>query len=84
MRNCYYKCFGGKLKCDIGLINVIIFYRFNYNKNIDELIAQITAFTEQLSNEPSVILGDFNFDVLKCDEVVIIRKNTLNYHFTMK
>lgn len=67
-RNNFIECLGGKLKCDIGLVNVIVIYRFSSNTMIRESITELTSLLEKISDQPSVVLGDFNLNTLKCDD----------------
>ena len=73
VRNEYFECLGGKLKCDIGDIYVLVIYRFikNDTKNCLEYINNLL---KKVSEKPTIILGDFNFDILKCDEVASTQK----------
>ena len=61
----HFECMGGKLKTDVGTTNVIVLYRFNYDKDLDSFFLQLSTFLERISSTPTVIMGDFNFDVLK-------------------
>ena len=67
-RNNFFECLGGKLKCDIGLVNVIVLYRFCSNTMIKESIIELLSFLEKISDQPSIVMGDFNFNTLKRDE----------------
>ncbi len=73
-RNQHFECLGGKLKCEIGFVNVIVLYRFNYNKNIDTLIIHLSSLLERVGDKPCIVMGDFNFDVLKCDGCLNIQQ----------
>ena len=74
IRNEYFESFGGKLKCEVGYVNVLVLYRFIYNKNIDNLFAHLTALLELINDKPTIIMGDFNFDVLNCDDVTNVQR----------
>ena len=74
MRNEYFECLGGKLKCEIGNVNVLVFYRFNYNKSIDTLFELISDILVKLDDTPTIIMGDFNYNVLKHQEINIINR----------
>ena len=78
-RNEFFECLGGKLKCDIGIVNVIVFYRYCRNDRISACIDELSSFLEKIADQPTIILGDFNFDTLKCDENTYISNyvNTL-------
>ena len=64
IRNQYFESLGGKLKCEIGTINVLIIYRYIYNKEIEKLFSHFTKLLKILENKPTVIMGDFNWNVL--------------------
>ncbi len=53
---------------DIGLVNVIVLYRFCSNTMIKESIIELLSFLEKISDQPSIVMGDFNFNTLKRDE----------------
>ena len=67
-RNNFFECLGGKLKTDIGLVNIIVVYRYSSNYQIKESIDELSALLEKVADQPSVILGDFNLDTLKYDD----------------
>ena len=60
------------MKCDIGLINVIVIYWYCRNDKIPLCLTELTALLEKIADHPSIILGDFNFDTLKCDNVTFV------------
>lgn len=64
-RNNYFECLGGKLKCDIGNVNVIVIYRYCRNDKQAECIKELSSFIDMISREPSIVVGDFNYDTLK-------------------
>ena len=70
----HFECFGGKLKTDIGTLTVIVLYRFNYDKEFDTFITQLSSLLERLSNSPCIILGDFNLNVLKHNESPLVQR----------
>ena len=74
MRYEHFECMGGKLKTDVGYTNVIVLYRFNYNKDLDSFFFQLSALLQRISSTPTVIMGDFNFDVLKHHDSTIVQK----------
>ncbi len=74
MRYKHFECLGGKLKTEIGLINVIVLYRFNYDANFDILLNHLSSVLERISDTPSVILGDFNLNTLKHNESSNVQK----------
>ena len=74
MRYKHFECLGGKLKTDIGITNVIVLYRFNYNKEMDTFFLQLSNLLQLISDKPSIVMGDFNFDVLKYQEMPMIQK----------
>ena len=74
MRNEHFECLGGKLKTEIGILNVIVLYRFNHDKDSNILFTNLSSILERVSSTPSVILGDFNFDVLKHNESSLTQK----------
>ena len=74
MRYEHFECLGGKLITEIGLVNVIVLYRFNHEKDSNILFTNLSSILERISNTPSVILGDFNFDLLKHNESSLVQK----------
>ncbi len=73
-RNNFFESIGGKLKTDIGFVNVVVLYRFSSNTKVKESIIELTSLLEKMSDQPSVIMGDFNLDTLKCDDDTIIQQ----------
>ena len=43
MRYEHFECMGGKLKTDVGCTNIIVFYRFNYEKDYNSFFLQLSA-----------------------------------------
>lgn len=74
IRTKHFESLGGRLKCDIGLVHVLVIYRFNFNNNIDSLFTDLTSLLETINDKPSIVLGDFNFDTLKCNSITNIQK----------
>ena len=74
MRCEHFECLGGKLKTDIGFTNIIVLYRFNHNRDLDTFFLQLSVLLQRISDKPSIVMGDFNFDVLKHQEQPIIQK----------
>ena len=70
----HFECLGGKLKTEIGILNVIVLYRFNHDKDSNLLLTNLSSILERISDTPSVILGDFNFDLLKHNESSLVQK----------
>ena len=70
----HFECFGGKLKTELGILTVIVLYRFNYDKESDILITQLSSVIERVSNTPCIILGDFNLNVLKHNESSLVQR----------
>ena len=52
----------------VGNINVIVLYRFCRTDNLIEFTTELNKFLGKLADQPTVILGDFNLDVLKCHD----------------
>ena len=73
-RNNYFECLGGQLKCDVGLVNVIVIYRFSSNTMIKESIVELTSLLEKLSDKPSVVMGDFNLNTLRYEDDLNIQR----------
>ena len=73
-RNNFFESLGGKLKTDIGDVNIVVLYRFCSNTKIKESITELTSLLEKIADQPTVILGDFNLDVLKCEDSIIIQQ----------
>ena len=74
MRYKHFECIGGKLKTDIGFTNLIVLYRFNFDKELDAFFLQLSSLLERSSSTPTVIMGDFNFDVLKHRDSTVVQK----------
>ena len=74
LRNKHFESLGGKLKCEFGYMYVIVIYRFNYNTNIDTFFTTLSSLLERVSEQPCIVLGDFNFDTLKCDAVSHVQR----------
>lgn len=72
-RNEHFECLGGKLKCEIGFVYVIVIYRFNYTKNTEALFTHLSSLLARVEDKPCIVMGDFNFDVLKSDDSLIIQ-----------
>ena len=68
IRNSYFECMGGKLKCEIGFINILVFYRFHNNSKFEELFEIMTPLLEKISSNPTIVMGDFNFNLLNHTE----------------
>ena len=64
-RNEFFECLGGKLKCDVGNVNIVVIYRYCRNDKQAASISELSSFVQKVSEQPSIILGDFNFDSLK-------------------
>ena len=73
-RNEFFESLGGKLKCDIGLVNIIVIYRFSSNQKISEGISKLQSLIESVSNQPSVVMGDFNLNTLSHEDDVNVQK----------
>ena len=73
-QNKHFESLCGKLKCDIGYIYVIVLYRFNYNTNMDSFFENLSELLKMASEQPCIVLGDFNFDTLKCDTSTYVQK----------
>ena len=71
-RNEFFECLGGKLKCDIGNVNIAIIYRYCRTDKLAACISELSSFVQKVSEQPSIILGDFNFDTLKCGDDVYV------------
>ena len=67
-RNEFFECLGGKLKCDVGNVNIVVIYRYCRNDKQAASISELSSFVQKVSEQPSIILGDFNFDTLKCGD----------------
>ncbi|NRB81915.1 MAG: hypothetical protein HRU38_25205, partial [Saccharospirillaceae bacterium] len=74
LRNNYFESLGGKLKCEVGDLYVLVIYRFNFNNNMDTFYSSLSSLLEKVSDKPCVVLGDFNLDTLKCDTVSHVQK----------
>ena len=61
-RNAYFETLGGKLNTDFGFINVIVVYRFNNVKNLEQFHTLFDEFVQNFCDSPSIIFGDFNFN----------------------
>ena len=53
---------------------MIVLYRFNYDKEFDTFITQLSSLLERLGNSPCIILGDFNLNVLKHNESPLVQR----------
>ena len=62
------------MKTDIGDVNIVVLYRFCSNTKIKESITELTSLLEKIADQPTMILGDFNLDVLKCEDSIIIQQ----------
>lgn len=67
MRTQHFETLGGKLKCDIGYVNIIVVYRYNIKTNLDLFFDDLLQLIEKVGANPTVFMGDFNFDVLQTD-----------------
>ena len=67
IRNAHFESLGGKLKCEIGYLYILIIYRFNNPSGIDVFHSEFSKLIEKVSEKPCVIMGDFNFDTLCYD-----------------
>ena len=47
IRNSYFECMAGKLRCEIGLINILVFYRFHNNSKLEELLQTYDPYTRK-------------------------------------
>ena len=74
VRNKHFESLGGKLKCDIGYVYVLVIYRFNYNYKIDELFESLNVLLNKVNDKPCIVLGDFNYDVLQCHDITLIQR----------
>ena len=70
----HFECIGGKLRTDIGFTNVLVIYRFNVDTDFDSFLNDLSILINHLSSNPSIVLGDFNLDVLKQSESKNIEK----------
>ena len=73
-RNSFFECLGGKMKTDIGYINIVVLYRFCSNNNVKDCIVEFSSFIEKISDQPSVVIGDFNFNTLNCGDDTTIQQ----------
>ena len=73
-RNNFFESLGGKLKTDIGFVNVIVLYRYCSNSKVKESIIELSSLLEKLADQPTVVLGDFNLDTLKCENDAVIQQ----------
>ena len=64
IRNEYFESLGGKLKCEIGIVNILVLYRFIYNKKMDVLFTQLSTLLKKLEGRPTIIMGDFNWNLV--------------------
>ena len=71
-RNKFFECLGGKLKTDIGNINVIVIYRFSSNSKISDGIDKLQDLLDSVSDQPSVVMGDLN--TLKEEDDINVQK----------
>ena len=79
VRNNHFETLGGKLKCDFGFLYIIVIYRFNNNIKMDNFHNEFAKIVEKVSEHPCVILGDFNFDVLKSEQYPHTQKYIDNF-----
>ncbi len=47
-RNDFFECLGGKLKCEIGNINIIVLYRYSRSEKLAECIGEQPSFLEKI------------------------------------
>lgn len=73
-RNNVFECLSGKLKTDIGYINILLVYRFCNNGNSQEFITEISSLLDKIADQPSIILGDFNLNALKYSDNNIVQQ----------
>ena len=66
-RNTFFECLGGKLNCDIGTVNIVVIYRYCRTDRHNDCINELTSIVQKVSHQPTIMLGDFNYDVLNCD-----------------
>ena len=64
-RNKHFECMGGRLKSENTQVHIIVVYRFRDNEAV--LIEQFSKIISDYKDEPLLILGDFNIDLLKYD-----------------
>ena len=69
LRNTHFESLGGKFKCEIGDVYILVIYRFNFNTDLDTFYTLLSSLLDKVSDKPCIVLGDFNFDTLKCDTV---------------
>ena len=62
------------MKTDIGYINVIVLYRFCSNTKLKDSIVELNSLLAKISEQPSVVLGDFNLNTLNCNEDTTIQQ----------
>ena len=67
-RNEFFECLGGKLKCEVGNVNIVVIYRYCKTDKQAACVNELSSFVQKVSEQPSIILGDFNFDSLKCGD----------------
>ena len=73
-RNNFFECLGGQLKTEIGFVNVIVIYRYSSNNQARDSITELASLLEKISDKPSIVLGDFNLNALKCDDDTTIQQ----------
>ena len=79
-RNEFFECLGGKLKCDVGYVNIVVIYRYCRTNKQAACVSELSSFVQKVSEQPSIILGDFNFDTLKCGDDTYYMSMTMSMH----
>ena len=53
---------------------MIVLYRYCSNSKVKESIIELSSLLEKLADQPTVVLGDFNLDTLKCENDAVIQQ----------
>lgn len=76
-RNDSLESIGGKLNCNNGLtLNVLIIYRFVQKSYDTKFVKRLNKLIEKVSDTPTVILGDFNLNLINPDSNSLINQYT--------